>query len=73
MCLFGKVTPKDMLADRYSVIALAFILIIDVICFCYSYVRLRDAFRLKYKESVIQRIVEKTFCSKKSRAYNYGW
>ncbi len=58
MCILGRVSPKELISDRTSAMVLGIFFMISMACFCYSCVHLRNDFRLKYKESVVKRIVD---------------
>ena len=57
MCIVGKFQVKDLFRDPAYLMVFFVALITIVGCYLYSYVCLRDSFRLKYKETVIKKIV----------------
>ena len=57
ICFFGHITPRELLSDRAYTMILFVVVALVFGCFAFSFVHLREAFRRKFKESVIEIIV----------------
>lgn len=57
ICFFGHITPRELLSDRAYTMILFVVVALVFGCFAFSFVHLREAFRRKFKESVIKKII----------------